>query len=517
MLERTPAWRGYAWSAAACALVTLALAPLYPLLAGANIAMVYLLAVVAVALRFGRAPAVLAAFLAVASFDFFYVPPRMSFSVGDAQYLLTFAVMLVVALVVGQLTAGLKLQANMARSREARVGALYAMARELSGALLPEQIAAIGARFLAAEFDAPAALLVADLQGRLLGPACASESASIPVPAGLDMGVAQWAFDHAAAAGPHTDTLAAAPVLYLPLTAPTRTRGVLAVAAVGALRVASPDQRQLLDTCASLLAIALERVHYVEIAQSATVQMASERLRNSLLSAISHDLRTPLAALVAMAESLAATELPPASSAHETALRMKDAALRMNSLVTNLLDMARLQSGPVQLNLQWQPLEEVVGAALRVLQASLAQRRVSVRLAPELPLLHIDAVLFERVLCNLLENAAKYTPADSPIEIRAGVAGDRVEICVDDHGPGLPAGRETAIFDKFERGHKESATPGVGLGLAICRAIVEAHGGTIFGLTRGDGGARFVIALPRGTPPGVDGIEAPDAGAVEPA
>jgi two-component system sensor histidine kinase KdpD len=234
--------------------------------------------------------------------------------------------------------------------------------------------------------------------------------------------------------------------------------------------------------------------------------MESERLRNSLLAAISHDLRTPLAALVGMAESLAAQCAADAPQA-ELARSIREAALRMNSQVNNLLDMARLQSGQVRLRQQWLPLEEAVGGALRAMAGMLDRARVRVALPADLPLLHVDPALFERVLCNLLENADKYTPPGSPIEIGASVAGDRIRITVDDQGPGLPPHRERAIFEMFERGKKESATAGVGLGLAICRAIVEAHGGTIRGETRRDGGARFTIELSRGEPPKVEALE----------
>jgi len=305
-------------------------------------------------------------------------------------------------------------------------------------------------------------------------------------------------------------SLPGSPVLYLPLKAPMRLRGVLAIEPKNPARLSGPEQRRLLDTCASLLAISLERIHYVDVAQSTTVQMESERLRNSLLAAISHDLRTPLAALVGMAESLTMTQPPPSRAHSEIVAGIREAALRMNSLVNNLLDMARLESGQVHLNRQWQPLEEVVGSALKAMSGTLDPRRVHVSLPEELPLLHIDAVLFERVLCNLLENAVKYTPAGSPIEIGAAITGEHVRVTIDDHGPGLPKGHEESIFQKFERGRKESATPGVGLGLAICRAIVEAHGGTIVGETRPQGGARFTLELPRGVPPSIDDIDKVD-------
>ncbi|HXD07104.1 MAG TPA: two-component system sensor histidine kinase KdpD [Burkholderiaceae bacterium] len=498
----TARWRPYLMSALVCGVAAAIAAPLHSVFELANIVMVFLLAVVLVAVRYGRGPAVFAAFLSVAAFDFLYVPPRFSLSVSDVQYLLTFAVMLVVALVIGQLTAVLKWQARVATQREERVSALYEMSRDLSGALMPEQIAEIAARFMDSEFEARAALLVADLQDRVHAPV------PLPVlPAGIDAGVAQWAFDHGEAAGQGTNTLPASPILYLPLKAPMRLRGVLAIEPRNPARLAGPEQRRLLDTCASLLAISLERIHYVDVAQSTTVQMESERLRNSLLAAISHDLRTPLSALVGMADTLAMSAGTAPGRQGEIVQAMREAAQRMNSQVNNLLDMARLQSGRVQLSRQWLMLEEAVGGALRAMAGTLNAKRVRVSLPHDLPLIHVDPMLFERVLCNLLENAWKYTPADSPIEIGASVVNERLRIVIDDHGPGLPKNREEAIFQMFERGRKESATPGVGLGLAICRAIIGAHGGTVKGETRADGGARFTIELPCDEPPPVAAIE----------
>ncbi|MEY8879415.1 MAG: DUF4118 domain-containing protein, partial [Leptothrix sp. (in: b-proteobacteria)] len=452
-----PAWPGYVAALAACVAVALVATPLLAVLELSNIVMLFLLTVVAVALRYGRGPAVLAAFVGVGLFDFFFVNPRFSFAVSDVQYLVTFAVMLTVALVIGQLTAGLKVQAEAATQREHRVRSLYEMSRDLSAALLPEQVAEIGSRFLAAEFGARTALLAADDsdQLQLLPGATAS----------IDMGVAQWAYDRGQPAGPGTDTLPASACLVLPLKAPMRLRGVLAIEPRGT-SVLDTEQRRLLDTCASLLAISLERIHYIEVAQASTLQIESERLRSSLLSAISHDLRTPLAALVGLADTLGLTRPAPPPQQLEIIDAIRQSARRMNALMNNLLDMARLESGAVQLHREWLPLEEVVGSALAACAASLAGRPVAVQLADDLPLLQLDAVLIERVLVNLLENAAKYTPAGSAIEIGAEVAGERLLLTVQDHGPGLPKGREAAIFDKFERGSKEGVIPGVGLGLA---------------------------------------------------
>ena len=506
--DRPRDWRPYAKSVAVCAAVIAVTAPLLHVLEPTNIVMLLLLAVVFSALRHGRGPAVLAAFVSVAAFDFFDIAPRFTFAVSDAQYLVTFAVMLIVALVIGQLTAGLTYQARVATLREDRVRALYELSRDLAAALMPEQIVEIGTRVLQAGFEARAVFLLLDGDDRLV----------VPEAAEVDASLANWALAHAEAAGQGTGTLPASAMLYVPLKAPMRVRGVVALALRNPQRLNVPEQRRLLDTFASLLAIALERIHYVDVAQKTTVQMESERLRNALLGAISHDLRTPLAALAGMADSLQLTA-PPLAPAHaEIAQALREAALRMNALVNNLLDMARLESGRIALNPQWQPLEEVVGSALRSLGALFAGRHpIKVALPPDLPLLQFDAVLIERVLANLLENAAKYTPPGSAISVGAAATPGSVEVWVADEGPGLPPGREELIFEKFERGHKESATPGVGLGLAICRAIVVAHGGTIRGETivkphggaddgetRPEGGARFVFTLPRGEPPRID-------------
>ena len=486
---------------AICGATALVATPLAYALELTNIVMLFLLAVVGVALRYGRGPAVFAAAIGVGLFDFFFVPPRFSFAVSDVQYVITFIVMFVVALVVGQLMAGLKVQVAAVTERERNVSGLYAMSRELSASLVTEQVAEIGTRFLAAEFGLKSALLVADPNEKLqVMPGATTEA---------DMGVARWAFERGEAAGHGTDTLPASKCLVLPLKTTMRLRGVLAVEPKqdGLLGI---EERRVLDTCASLLAIAIERIHYIEVARATIVQMESERLRNSLLSAISHDLRTPLAALVGLTDSVRLTQPPPSPEQLELVNAMRDSALRMNALVSNVLDMARLESGAVKLNRQWLPLEEIVGSVLASSAEMLSGRPLELHLPDDLPLLEVDAVLIERVLINVLENAGKYTPPGSPIEIEAHADADQILIRVDDHGPGLPHGREEAIFEKFERGQRESSTPGVGLGLAISRAIMQAHGGRIHGESRPGGGARFTLTLPRGTPPHDDGGEAND-------
>lgn len=518
--------RHYAYAAAICAAITVVASVVSGRLDLTNLVMLYLLGVVFSAVRLGRGPGVLQSFLSVAAFDFFFVPPRMSFSVSDTQYLLTFFGMLLTSLVISHLTSTLTRQASIAQRRERRTGAIYAMARELGAALTTEQIVEIGSRHVGEVFRARVAFLLPDSADQVRQKIEEPDAAVTLTGAELDSDVGQWVYDQQKPAGRGTDTLPATAALYLPLKAPMRTRGVLAVASREPRELEVPEQQRMLDAFAAQIALALERVHYVEIARDALVNMESERLRNSLLSAISHDLRTPLTTIVGFSSMLAngrtAAQAGDAAAAARLAQRegelvdaIHDEALRMTGIVTNLLDMARLQAGSLQLKRQWSLLEETVGAALAACRRVLARHPARVALPADLPLLQMDAVLMERLFTNLFENAAKYTPPDTALDIGAERVTDDgqpfVRVHVDDHGPGLPAGMETRIFDKFTRGEKESATPGIGLGLAICRAIVEAHGGKIGALNRTapDGhvtGARFWFTLPVDTPPAAPAV-----------
>ena len=494
-------WLSYAIAAASSLATALVATPMLPYLDLANIAMLFLLVVVLVAVRLGRGASVVATCVGVACFDFFFVPPRFSFAVTDLQYLITFSVMLAVGLITGHLTAGLRFQAHVAAHRERRSRALYEFARELSGALQTEQIFEITRDFIQRTFRARAILLVPDPDERLQAPVQAEGGSH------ANLGIAQWAFEHAESAGLGTDTLPASPFFYLPLVAPMRTRGVLAIEPEQQRWILIPEQRKQLDTFAALAAIALERVHYIEVAQGALVSMESERLRNSLLAALSHDLRTPLTLLVGLSESLTRAKPALPAAQMDMAQGLHGEALRMSALVANLLDMARLESGEVKLRLEWQVLEEAVGTALRLTAASLREHVVTTSIPSAMPLIKFDAVLLERVLCNLLENAAKYTPSGSRIDIGAALHGATVTLTIADNGPGVAPGREEEMFEKFTRGERESARSGVGLGLAICRAIVEAHGGKIRYARSDLGGAAFVISLPLGQPPSTPDLE----------
>jgi two-component system sensor histidine kinase KdpD len=488
-------WGAYLWTSAYCAVAAgvaqLAFAALHP----TNIVMLFLLAVVAAALRHGRGPAAWAAVLSVVVFDYFFVAPLHSLAVSDFQYLVTFVVLLLVGLLIGQLMARMRQQAANSVKREREARGLYEFARDLSKSLQTEQIVRSTESFVLAAFGARCALFILGPDDRL------EQAQGLPDDtAPLDPAVAQWVYDHAQPAGAGTATLAASAWLYLPLSAPMRTRGVLAVE-VPRAPFAYADVRAQIDAYASLIAIALERVHYVDIAQQALLSMESEKLRNALLATISHDLRTPLTSLVGMSDTLLRAQ-PPLDPQHGAVVTgMRTQARRMHAMVVNLLYMARLQNHDVGMKVGWQSMEELVGAGLADMREALAAHRVVVAPMSALPLVECDAVLIERVICNLLENAAKYSPIGGEIRIGATVDDKVMHVSVADDGPGVPPGMAKTIFKKFTRGLTESATPGVGLGLAVCEVIMTLHGGTIevrpeSRAGANPGGACFVFTLP---------------------
>jgi len=492
-------WPGYAWSVAVVVSITGVAALMVRHFEPANVVMIYLLGVVLVAVRHGRGPSVLAAVLSVLGFDFFFVPPYLSFAVSDTEYLVTFAVMLVVGLVISNLAAALRTQARIAGYRETRTAALYAMSRELAAIEEPAPMLQTAVKHVAEVFEARVAILFPDREGRIQRPTGAPQPESLH---GADLAVAQWVFDHDERAGLGTDTLPSAAAHYVPLAGSQGNIGVLALEPGNPRRLFVPEQQRLLDTFASQIALALERARLASEARASQIDAESERVRNALLAAISHDLRTPLASIVGASTSLQqhGARLEPAQR-DELLGAIRDEAERMTRLVDNVLQMARLQSGAVTLAREWQPLEEIVGDVLRRLRPLLAGRRVDAHLAPNLPMVLVDGVLIGQVLANLIENAAKYTPPGSAIHVTAGVEHGEVVVAVADEGPGLPPGEEIRVFEKFHRAAPEAAQSGVGLGLAICRAIVSLHGGVISAENLPAGGAVFRFTLPIAEPP----------------
>jgi two-component system sensor histidine kinase KdpD len=463
-------------------------------LSEANLMMVFLTGVAYVAFRFGRGPAILASVASVLSFDFFFVRPYLTFAVGDTQYLLTFAVMLAIGLIISTLTSRLKEQAAHARLREQRTSALYELSRQLSSLSGSEFLMIAAGRQIEAIFEVEAAIYLSHPPGP---PELRyGQHTSIPAQP-INIIVAQWVAEHDQMAGAGTDTLPNATALFLPLVASQSTLGSLAVKTDDVSRLLAPDQRRLLEACASQLALALERDQMAMAAHDAQVQAEAEHLRSSLLSGVSHDLRTPLAVITGASSSLLENREASEGTRRELLTTIVDESRRLSRMLENLLEMSKLESGSAAPNMQWHVLEELVGAALSRTRHDLAQHEVKVHLPEGLPLVRADGILLEQVFINLLENAARYCPAGSHLDITGRVAGNSIEIIVADNGPGLPPGTEERIFDKFFRanGHPD-AHRGSGLGLAICRAVVRLHGGTITANNRAVGGAEFTIRLP---------------------
>ncbi len=492
-LQRTSDWSNYAFAGFGVSLTTVVAWVMFPYFGLANLIMVYLLDVVFVAVRCGRGPSVLASVLSVATFDFFFVPPYFSFTVSDIQYLLTFAVMLVVALVISNLAVRIGRQAETARYRERRTGVLYAMSRDLATHRGATVLANVAARHLRDVFDSQVAIFLADGGKRLQlqqGEQLFFEFDP------KEMGIVQWVFDHNERAGLGTDTLPGSSALYLPLVGSSGGIGVVAVRPVQSHFLLDLGQLHLLESLINQTALAIERTRLSEEAQRAHVQAETERMRNAILSSVSHDLRTPLASITGAASSLLdESGRMDAASKRDLARSIYEESGRLDRLLRNLLEMMRLEAGAVQLKKEWYSLEEVIGSALGRLQNRMRGHVIQTNIPSDLPLINVDGVLLEQVVINLVENALTYASASESIELSASAEDRELKIEVADRGPGLPPGEEARIFEKFYR-LQPDREGGVGLGLTICRGIVEAHGGRIWAENRAGRGALFRLTIP---------------------
>ncbi len=502
-------WRGYAGALVVTALSALAAALMYGGFDLSNLSMVFLLGVVITAVAFGRGPAMLTALLSVAVFDFAFVPPRFTLAVSDTQYVFTFGVMLVVAVVIGTLTAQLREQLTAARQRERRTAVLFQLSHDLSTARDLDERLAMALRRIAEVFELRAVVFRPHQAERV--EVAAGDLAAIGDVA-HERGVAQWTFDHDQPAGAGTPTLPAARGLYLPLPGSQGVMGVLGVGPDVPRSLLAPDRFRLLKTFANQIASAIERDELARQAERARVDVESERMRNALLSSVSHDLRTPLTVITGAATSLRGNAELPGRDRAELLDTIVDEGRRLGRLVGDLLDMTRLESGAVRVRKDWHSIEELVGAALARLDDAYRERAVDLSLPPGLALVPVDDVLFEQALFNLLENAVKYAPADSPIGLAVTLEPGRLRIEVADRGPGLAPGEEARVFEKFYRGAQASGRRGAGLGLTICRAIAEAHGGSVHARSRPGGGAIFTLEVPvEGEAPGIEREAGEDA------
>ncbi|OGW46965.1 MAG: two-component system sensor histidine kinase KdbD [Nitrospirae bacterium RBG_13_41_22] len=454
-------------------------------------AMVYLLGIILVASRTGKGPSLLSTFLSVAAYDFFFVTPFYTFSVHNVRYFLTFIVMFVVALVISRLTLRIREQANAARQRERRTAALYNLSRELVHERGISQLSAVTIRQISELFSSKVVVLVPDEKGSLAVTVTGTETFA---PDQNELSVAQWCFDHRQRAGLDTDTLPGASALYLPLFTSSRTVGVLGILPPP-LTMFDMEQIHILESFANQIAMAIERALLAEETQRALLKAETEALRSTLLSSVSHDLRTPLAAITGAASTLLQTDIKlDKYNQMELIKTIYEGAEHLNEIIRNVLDMTRLESGAIIVKKEWQSIEEIIGVVLNRFSDKLKDHPLSINLSADLPLVPFDALLIEQVLVNLLDNAIKYTPRETPLDLSAELKGDSLLVELADRGPGIPAGEEKRIFEKFVRGSVVKG--GIGLGLTICHTIVTAHGGSIRAENRPGGGAVFQFTLP---------------------
>lgn len=503
-------WPGYLWATLWVALPTLIgwllyhglgtprTEPARHWLSNTNVLMLYLLAVMWTATRHGRGPAIFSSLLGVAAFDFCFVPPYLTFVVADTQYVVTFIVMLLTAAVLSTLADRVRRQAEFARHRERRTAALFELSRQLAASHGLDRILSATLRQVAAVFDCDVTVLLPAQTGLIPKAHHGHAFADDP----KEHAVAQWVFEHRQLAGVGTATLPAARGLYLPLVASQETLGVLALRPGAASNLGDLEQLRLLESFTNQAASAIERARLGEEARKAWERVEAEFMRNTLLSSVSHDLRTPLAAITGAASSLVDGQILDERARKLLAASIVEESERMERVISNLLDMTRLESGGLVVRKEWQPIHEVVGAALHHMHKRLGGRAIRTDLPSDLPMVPIDAVAIEQVLVNLLDNAAEYTPPDTPIDIRARHEGDSLAVEVADRGSGLPPGTQERVFQKFFRADATHGRRGIGLGLAICKGLVEAHGGAIRAANRPEGGAAFTFTLPiEGTPP----------------
>jgi two-component system sensor histidine kinase KdpD len=473
-------WGAVAWLLAAASLVSHWLDRDVSL---ASQAMIYLLAVVVAAYRLPWLESVLCAVGAVAAFNFFFVPPRYTLAVEHHEHFIALAVMLGVALLISHLTATMRRESELARRSETRARHLQAVAAELADAADESQVMAIGQHALDAAFRGRCSVALADDKGALQDVAELPESTRD----GL-----RCCMTEAAVLGPGTARWPGLAAWYVPLGGKGRVVGAACVEPAIANDV---DAREHAEALCALLAQAVWRLRLSAAMRAAQAEIERHQLQGTLLAAVSHDLRTPLAAIVGGASSLRSQRdrLSPAEQERLLA-SIENEAEYLSTLTENTLQLVRLSGASLQLRRDWESVEEVVGAVLGRVRQHDPSRRIKSRVPAGLPLVKADPVLLSQVLCNLLDNALKYS--DGPVDLVAGAEGGELRITVKDRGPGIPEEEQARLFEPFMRGDQGHGRRGAGLGLAVCRAIAQAHGGRLTLRRRSGGGSSFCLALP---------------------
>jgi two-component system sensor histidine kinase KdpD len=484
----------YIWSIVLTALTTLVGHFFGREISPTNLVMLYLLTVVVVAVYLGRGPSMLAALLGVLAFDFFFVPPFYTFVVDDTEYILTFIGLFIVGVVVSALTVRAREQADAAQNREADTALLYSLSRELAAADSHESVLKAIQTHLEAGFGRDVVIYLP--LGDSMRPVLGTDSPQ-PAPGETELSLALWSYRHAEPAGSGTNTLPSAEPRFLPLKTSRHTVGVLSFKPLDPARPFTPDQRRMLESFANQAAQAVERVNLSEQTRQIKLLQAAEKLQNALLNSISHDLRTPLVSITGALTSLETQDKTISAESRRSLLETaREEAERLNRLVGNLLDMTRLEAGALKVKRDPADVVDVVGTSIGQMETRLAGRSLRMDVPDNLPIISVDFVLIVHVLKNLLDNALKYSPEKSPLEVRARAAGGEILISIADEGPGIPPDDLERVFDKFYRVQRSEQVAGTGLGLAICKGIVEAHGGRIWAENRPGGGTILTIALP---------------------
>jgi two-component system sensor histidine kinase KdpD len=487
-------WGAYGYALLTVAASTLVAWAIFPLVDLSNLIMLYLFGILVISSRQGLGPSTLASILSVVALDFFFVPPRFSFAVSDTQYLFVFLVMLLVGLAISNSTVRIRQQAQISRLRERRTAALYALSRELASTRGTADLLEIAVKHISEVFDSSVIAFLPDEHGRLQ--VQCGDVADFKLTA-KELGVAHWAYDLGQMVGKGTDTLPGTDALYVPLLASGEPVGALGVKPRSPEKLWILEQMHLLEAFAHQTALAVSGDKLAEQQQHIQMQMETEKLRSSLLSSVSHDLRTPLAAITGSISSLLETGMTlDEATRHDLLENIHDESGRLERLVNNLLEMTKLESGGVQPQKEFQYPAEIIGSAVSRVDKKLIGRALSIQIPPDLPMVPMDSLLIEQVLVNLLENAVKYTPEKSPIDISAWVEKENLVIQVADRGAGVPEEDLNRLFEKFYRGPQKANKSGAGLGLSICKGFIEIHGGLIWAENRPDGGALFKFTLP---------------------
>jgi two-component system sensor histidine kinase KdpD len=459
-----------------------------------SISLVFLMAVLSTAIVWGLVPALFACLLSVLTFNFFFLPPIYTLTISDPENVVALFFFALVAVIVSNLTAATRSQVVSARARAKATAELYAFSRKLAGIGTLDDLLWATAFQVSSMLKVSTVLLLPDQEATSLSLASAYPPDDTLDEA--DMAAARWCWEHNHPTGRGSDTLPGGKWLFLPLRTGSGTVGVIGIERDAQL---TPDEHRLLDALADQVAVAIERISLARGLAEARVLAETERLRAALLTSISHDLRTPLASIIGTVSSLRSfADKYDAADRDELLATLEGEAERLNRFVGNLLDMTRLESGAIELKLDLTDIGEIIGAALERAGAILAAHRVEVTIASDLPMLRLDPILFEQVLFNLLDNAAKYSPPGSRIDLRARKEGDVVALEVLDEGPGIPPADLERIFDKFYRVQaQDRRRAGTGLGLAICRGFIEAQGGRIEAHNRRDrSGAILTLRIP---------------------